>query len=59
LEISCGRWRCPKPAGLRRALYRIRAVLPIMRKQGSVHLIDVMSGIAFMPMAYQTMYAAT
>jgi NAD(P)-dependent dehydrogenase (short-subunit alcohol dehydrogenase family) len=41
------------------ALYGIRAVLPIMRKQGSGHIIDMISGIAFMPMAYQTMYAAT
>lgn len=41
------------------ALYGIRAVLPIMRKQGSGHIIDVISGIAFAPMAQQTMYAAT
>lgn len=41
------------------ALYCIRAVLPIMRAQGGGHIIDVISGIAFLPMAYQTMYAAT
>jgi NAD(P)-dependent dehydrogenase (short-subunit alcohol dehydrogenase family) len=41
------------------ALYGIRAVLPIMRKQGGGHIIDVISGIAFAPMAFQTMYAAT
>ncbi len=41
------------------ALYGIRAVLPIMRKQGSGHIVDIISGIAFVPMAYQTMYAAT
>lgn len=41
------------------ALFGIRAVLPIMRAQGSGHIIDIISGIAFMPMAYQTMYAAT
>lgn len=41
------------------ALYGIRAVLPIMRAQGGGHIIDIISGIAFMPMAYQTMYAAT
>ena len=41
------------------ALYGIRAVLPIMRKQGSGHIIDIISGIAFSPMAQQTMYAAT
>lgn len=41
------------------ALYGIRAVLPIMRKQGTGHIVDVISGIAFSPMAQQTMYAAT
>lgn len=41
------------------ALYGIRAVLPIMRRQGSGHIVDIISGIAFMPMAQQTMYAAT
>jgi NAD(P)-dependent dehydrogenase (short-subunit alcohol dehydrogenase family) len=41
------------------ALYGIRAVLPIMKAQGGGHIVDVISGIAFSPMAYQTMYAAT
>ena len=41
------------------ALYGIRAVLPIMRAQGAGHIVDVISGIAFSPMAQQTMYAAT
>ena len=41
------------------ALYGIRAVLPIMRTQGSGHIVNVISGIAFMPMGFQTMYAAT
>lgn len=41
------------------ALYGIRAVLPIMRAQGSGHIVDVISGIAFVPMAYQSMYSAT
>ncbi len=41
------------------ALYGVRAVLPIMRKQGSGHIVDIISGIAFFPMAQQTMYAAT
>ena len=40
-------------------LYAIRAVLPIMRKQGSGHIVNTISGIAFAPMAYQTMYSAT
>ena len=41
------------------AIYGIRAVLPIMRKQGSGHIVNTISGIAFVPMAYQTMYSAT
>ena len=40
------------------ALYGIRAVLPIMRTQGGGYIVDIISGIAFSPMAYQTMYAA-
>lgn len=41
------------------ALYGCRAVIPIMRKNGGGQVINVISGIAFYPMAYQTMYAAT
>jgi NAD(P)-dependent dehydrogenase (short-subunit alcohol dehydrogenase family) len=41
------------------ALYGVRAVLLIMRGQGSGHIVNTISGIAFAPMAYQTMYAAT
>ena len=41
------------------ALYGIRAVMPIMRKQGGGHIVNTISGIAFSPMAQQTMYAAT
>jgi len=41
------------------ALYGIRAVLPIMRKQGGGHIVDIISGIAFSPMAQQAMYSAT
>ncbi|MDI9627200.1 MAG: SDR family oxidoreductase [Acidobacteriota bacterium] len=41
------------------ALYGIRAVLPIMRAQGSGHIVNVISGIAFAPMPLQSMYSAT
>lgn len=41
------------------AVYGIRAVLPVMRAQGDGHIVNIISGIAFTPMAYQTMYAAT
>jgi len=41
------------------ALYGIRAVLPIMRAQGEGHIANTASGIAFAPMAFQSMYSAT
>jgi len=41
------------------AVYGVRAVLPVMRAQGGGHIVNIISGIAFYPMAYQTMYAAT
>ena len=41
------------------AVYGIRAVLPVMRAQGSGHIVNIISGIAFSPMPYQTIYAAT
>ena len=41
------------------ALYGIRAVLPIMRQQGGGHIVDIVSGIAFAPMAQMTQYSAT
>lgn len=40
-------------------LYAIRAVLPFMRQQGGGQIVDIVSGIAFAPMAQQSMYAAT
>jgi len=41
------------------AVYGIRAVLPVMRAQGGGHIVNIISGIAFYPMPYQTMYSAT
>jgi NAD(P)-dependent dehydrogenase (short-subunit alcohol dehydrogenase family) len=41
------------------ALYGMRAVLPIMVKQGGGQIINVISGIAFVPMPCQTRYTAT
>lgn len=41
------------------ALYGMRAVLPIMRAQGSGQIANTASGIGFIPMAYQSMYSAT
>ena len=41
------------------ALYGIRAVLPVMRRQGSGHIVNTISGIVLVPMPLQTMYSAT
>lgn len=41
------------------SVYSIRAVLPVMRAQGGGHVVNIISGIAFYPMAYQSMYSAT
>jgi len=41
------------------AIYGIRAVLPVMRAQGGGHIVNIISGIALYPRAYQTMYSAT
>lgn len=40
-------------------MYGCRHALPIMLKQGSGQIVNIISGIAFSPMAYQSMYAAT
>lgn len=40
-------------------LYGVRAVLPIMRAQGNGHIVNIISGIAWSPMAMQGPYAAT
>ena len=40
-------------------LYGCRHALPIMLRQGSGQIVNIISGIAFSPMAYQSMYAAT
>ena len=41
------------------AVYGMRAVLPIMVKQGSGQIVNIISGIAFSPMPMQSRYSAT
>lgn len=41
------------------ALYGVRAVLPVMMRQGSGQIINIISGITFCPMPLQSMYSAT
>jgi NAD(P)-dependent dehydrogenase (short-subunit alcohol dehydrogenase family) len=58
-EQTNGDWEKAFALNFYGAVYGIRAVLPVMRAQGGGHIVDVISGIAFLPMAYQTMYSAT
>lgn len=58
-EQSNGDWEKAFALNFYGAVYGIRAVLPIMRAQGGGHIVDVISGIALCPMAYQAMYSAT
>ncbi|MEN6441450.1 MAG: SDR family oxidoreductase [Syntrophobacter sp.] len=58
-EQTNGDWEKAFALNFYGAVYGIRAVLPVMRAQGGGHIVDVISGIAFAPMPYQTMYAAT
>jgi len=58
-ELTNENWEKAFALNFYGALYGIRAVLPVMRSQGSGHIINTISGIAFFPMAYQSMYSAT
>jgi len=58
-EQTNGDWEKAFALNFYGAVYGIRAVLPVMRAQGGGHIVSIISGIAFSPMAYQTMYSAT
>ena len=58
-DVSNDRWKAAFDLNFYSALYGMRAVLPIMRKQGGGQIINIISGIAFMPMANWSPYAAT
>ncbi|HOJ52297.1 MAG TPA: SDR family oxidoreductase [Syntrophales bacterium] len=58
-EVTNADWKFAFEVNFFGAVYGIRAVLPIMRAQGGGHIANTASGIAFVPMAYQSMYSAT
>jgi NAD(P)-dependent dehydrogenase (short-subunit alcohol dehydrogenase family) len=58
-ETTDADWRFAFDVNFFGALYGIRAVLPIMRAQAGGHIANTASGIAFSPMAFQSMYSAT
>jgi NAD(P)-dependent dehydrogenase (short-subunit alcohol dehydrogenase family) len=59
LDQTNGDWAKAFALNFYGAVYGIRAVLPVMRAQGGGHIVNIISGMAFSPMAYQSMYAAT
>jgi NAD(P)-dependent dehydrogenase (short-subunit alcohol dehydrogenase family) len=58
-EQTNGDWEKAFALNFYAAVYAIRAILPFMRAQGGGHIANIISGIAFSPMAYQSMYSAT
>jgi NAD(P)-dependent dehydrogenase (short-subunit alcohol dehydrogenase family) len=58
-ELTNGDWEKAFALNFYASVYGIRAVLPVMRAQGGGHIVNIISGIAFYPMALQTMYSAT
>ena len=58
-DMTDGDWKAAFDLNFFSALYGMRAVLPIMKEQGSGQIVNIISGIAFSPMAYQGRYAAT
>lgn len=58
-ETTDADWKFAFDVNFYGAIYGIREVLPIMRAQGSGHIANTASGIAFSPMSYQSMYSAT
>jgi len=58
-EVDNEKWKIAFDVNFYGALYGMRAVLPIMKKQGSGQIINVISGTAFMPMAQWGPYVST
>jgi NAD(P)-dependent dehydrogenase (short-subunit alcohol dehydrogenase family) len=58
-EATDADWRFAFDLNFFGPLYGIRAVLPIMRAQGSGHIANTASGVGFMPQPFQSMYSAT
>jgi len=58
-EMEDSDWQTAFDLNFWSALYGIQAVLPIMLEQGRGQIVNIISGIALVPMANQTRYAAT
>jgi len=58
-EMTNADWKAALDLNFFSAVYGMRAVLPIMVKQGGGQIINIISGIAFSPMPEQSRYSAT
>ena len=58
-DLGADDWKAAFDLNFYSAIYGMHAVLPIMVKQGGGQIINIISGIAFFPMAFQSRYAAT
>jgi NAD(P)-dependent dehydrogenase (short-subunit alcohol dehydrogenase family) len=58
-ELTNDDWKGAFDLNFYGAVYGVRHVLPYMRAQGGGQIVNTISGIAWSPMAYQSMYAAT
>ncbi len=58
-DLNNDDWKSAFDLNFYGALYGMRAVLPLMQKQGGGQIINIISGIAFAPMPSQTRYTAT
>jgi NAD(P)-dependent dehydrogenase (short-subunit alcohol dehydrogenase family) len=54
-----GQWEKAFAVNFYGALYGVRAALPHMKAQGSGHIANTASGMAYVHVPYQSMYAAT
>ena len=59
LEVTDEMWEKAFSLNFYSALYGCRAALPIMIEQGSGQIINIISGVAFMPMACWARYSTT
>ena len=58
-EMTNADWKIAFDLNFFSAVYGMRAVLPLMVKQGGGQIINTISGIAFSPMPMQSRYSAT
>ena len=58
-ELTNEDWQAAFDLNFYGALYGIRHVLPYMKAQGGGQIVNTISGIAWSPMALQSMYAVT